>query len=93
MSPYFMSPYFKHVYFQRKNAKLQRIATLLNSTGVITDDLYLAVNDDVAKAGIYPALHYLTAGIHEGRPLGADDAIAGCCPFCLRKPYNEFGRI
>jgi chromosome segregation ATPase len=57
----------KHVYFQRKKSRLERNAALLKSAAVIDETWYLSVNEDVAKSGIDPTVHYLAAGVQEGR--------------------------
>ena len=62
----------KHVFFQRRGAKLRQSSALIKAAGLIDECWYLAVNQDVAQAGVDPAIHYLTAGHIEGRPLGPD---------------------
>ncbi|MFT3975868.1 MAG: hypothetical protein QM688_01945 [Sphingomonas bacterium] len=49
---------------------LRRIKRRLEREGLFDAAAYLAVNVDVAQAGIDPLEHYLRHGMNEGRPLG-----------------------
>jgi hypothetical protein len=51
----------------RRSQAMRRKAALLARAGVIDPAAYLAANEDVARAGMDPAFHYLTAGVHENR--------------------------
>jgi hypothetical protein len=62
----------RHAYFSRKSASMKRKAALLVSAGVIDVDWYRSAYQDVAALGMDPAVHYLTAGMAEGRKLNAD---------------------
>jgi hypothetical protein len=50
-----------------KRWALRKLARKLREAGVVDADWYLSRNDDVAKAGIDPAEHYILYGIAEGR--------------------------
>jgi hypothetical protein len=59
----------RHSFFQRKSVSIQRKASLLVKAGLIDVDWYRATYPDVAASGVDPAVHYLTAGLSEGRRL------------------------
>ncbi len=61
----------KHRYFIRKSAAIQRKAALLVESGVLDVDWYLSTNTDVAASGVDAGVHYLTAGLAEGRALSS----------------------
>jgi len=56
-----------HRFFQTKGASLRRKAALLRDAKLLDGEAYLRANPDVARAGIDPEIHYLTAGFVEGR--------------------------
>src|SRR5664280_1685700 len=47
--------------------RIQKDIELLSASTLFDAEWYLATNDDVAKAGINPILHYLEHGANEGR--------------------------
>jgi hypothetical protein len=57
----------KHSLIQRRSHAMRRRAEILTRAGVIDPAAYLAANEDVARAGLDPAFHYLTSGVHEKR--------------------------
>ena len=57
----------KHSLIQRRSHAMRRKAEILTRAGVIDPAAYLAANEDVARAGLDPAFHYLTSGVHEKR--------------------------
>ena len=50
-----------------RNWRIRRQAAALRRSGLLDADWYLARNQDVAEAGIDPAVHFLLHGAEEGR--------------------------
>jgi hypothetical protein len=62
-----------------RSLQIRQRARVLRESGLFDPDWYLAENEDVAKAGIDPLLHYVEFGANENRAPNAFLARLGTC--------------